>query len=571
MVSPDAPVSRPALRDGAAVVAAAFLLVGVVLVLTLTLADDEGLLTRLGAGLFAKAPLETLFAQKFRPIGSLLYAPLAGLPLTAFLAVHVSAAATAVLLIGRIASRVGASPVVAALVVAGSPAFLTAAITGQSNSDGVLALAVALYLWIVRARPLAAGVLLGALPWIRYEFGMISVVLAALALLRPQDRRLAAGACVVPALYLGAGALWHGSLIWWLDLPPTLAEPLPSAWVFDRISPTMAYASYLAWELAAVTPAFAVALLAPTQPRGPVERSLLIALAASAFAMLVVPFTGALNFEHTARYLLVLLPLLALAIGRVARGPLEPARVAPAVLLVPLALWLALSARSLLALAGAAALVLPTVIALPDAVRRRRVVVLGALAVVGLLRLPSPIPEVSPLAAALPSRGTLDAVDWLSANLAAGPTGAPPHIVTNDLQLRTTLARHRPDLAAQVRVIFHDDVLLELYMLLDRAGGQLDVVTDAMAESAYGRAAWPCELARDGMEEGTVLVLRPDDRLTLDITAEQGARIGHVALDLQSVDIVIAGPGADTVFHELTALSPARARVGCPPRSGPAP
>ncbi len=558
-------VSAPGRRwprlDGAAWVALAFVAVGVTLVSTLRFVDDEGMLTMAAATAALDQPLDVLLAQKFRPVGTLLNLPVAALGWQAFLVWHVLLAGLAVLLLGRVAARLGGSGPVAALVLATSPSFVTAALTGQSNTDGLFTLSLSLWLLVVHQRRYAAGLVLGATPWVRYELLPFALVMTAYGLLRRGDRRLFWGLATFPAAFLLAGAAFHGDPLWWLHHPPTLTTPTPGGRFFDHVRPDPGYLAELPVMLLQVTPAWLVPLLVRWRPLGPLERTFLATLALSFTAMVVIPFFAVLNFEHNPRYAMAFLPFVALAAARVAADP-PTRRVWPLILaLLAAAALVAALADSLEPRLAALTLLLPAAVAL---VARRAPArapwALSATAALGLAVLFAG-PAMNRLRHALPSPGLPHLARWLAEDPRAQAASV---IYTNDMRLTESLRPDHPDLAARVRLLFQFDVLHELNALLDPDNGQRDRVIAALRRTVYGHAVWPCELVAVTSFEGAVFVLRDDYRFEqlyapeyLAAIADEAARDGQVRLMTGRA----AGPGG---YASVPTLDAPWLRIGCP-------
>lgn len=146
---------------------------------------DEGLLTWHFAQVTLEAPAAALFWQKSRPLLAALYGPFAGLGKPVFTVIHVVIAALALPLLAGVARAIGQrSPNLPALLVASSALWLACGPAGVSNSDALTGLCLALYLWLARGRPLAAGLLLGALLFARSEVAVFAGGIGLYALLR---------------------------------------------------------------------------------------------------------------------------------------------------------------------------------------------------------------------------------------------------------------------------------------------------------------------------------------------------------------------------------------------------
>ena len=101
------------------VLAALYVLLGAVALSDDRFLHDEGLLTHTFALLVGRDPWPAIFLQKIRPPISVLYAPVAGAGVGAFLWTHLLVSALAVPLVAAVARRLGhAAPNVAAAIVA---------------------------------------------------------------------------------------------------------------------------------------------------------------------------------------------------------------------------------------------------------------------------------------------------------------------------------------------------------------------------------------------------------------------------------------------------------------------
>ncbi|MCB9702842.1 MAG: hypothetical protein H6711_13180 [Myxococcales bacterium] len=334
---------------------------------------DEGLLTWHFAQVTLEAPAAALFWQKSRPLLAALYGPFAGLGQPVFTVIHVVIAALALPLLAGVARAIGQrSPNLPALLVASSALWLACGPAGVSNSDALTGLCLALYLWLARGRPLAAGLLLGALLFARSEVAVFAGGIGLYALLRG-PRRLALAIPALPAIYALLGALYHHDLLWSLRFPPALPAPPPE-------TPRFGAAGYAAGlgdtldALVALSPALLLLLAARPRRMAVIERLAAALALAYLAAIRGLPAIGLFNFDSSPRYLLPALPFAALAIGPVIDGWREGgARERATTLALAIALALGLAADRLggspLPLAAAAGLA--AVVALARAGRPR--------------------------------------------------------------------------------------------------------------------------------------------------------------------------------------------------------
>lgn len=507
--------------DGAAVVALGFFAGAVLLWLIVPLSDDEGILALMGSTGALQHPTALLLAQKFRPAGTLLNLPAAALGWEAYVVWHIGLASTAALLLGRVAQRWGGSGVITALVVATSPAFITAAVSGQSNSDALVVMALGLYLLVVTERPLVAGLVFGALPWVRYEYLPFAILIAIYSLVSGgRHRRIFYGMTAFPTLLLLAGAAYHRDVLWWFTYPPTLLGPGPESRFFDGILAEADYLARLPGVLLQVTPVWALPLLAPWHRMQKLERLLLVALGASFALMVGVPFLSVLNFEHSPRYVMVVLPFIALAVGRVASVSFPLPRSwwvlsAVAILLTGAALLVHASTEGLL---RGATIAVPALVAAAAHLGGRRMLVIGTgvSAAMGLAVLTAG-PSMNRMADSLTGPNRPQLFEWLETD----PRGLQARaILTNDKNLHLYLRRRIPDLAPRVHLLHQFDSTHELYVLLNKDNGQHADVMAGIKRSMYGIALWPCEVAEVESFEDTLLVIDDDYRFLLTYPQE---------------------------------------------------
>ncbi|MCB9714775.1 MAG: hypothetical protein H6712_12990 [Myxococcales bacterium] len=480
---------------------------------------DEGLLTHLLASLVDRAPAATLLLQKSRPPLALLYAPVAGLGVGAFLWAHVLVSALAVPLVAATAARLGhARPELAAAVVALSPMHVAAGAAGLMNADAVVGLAVVALLW-ARQRWLAAGAVMGTLVWVRAELAVVALVLALWALWRRHPRMLL-GLAAFPILYGAAGAVYHGELLWMLRFPPALVEPMAGNpyWESHHAEASL---PTVAAGLLAITPA--LPLLATWRLRGApeVERVGLLAVGLLATALLVLPRWQVFNFDLSPRYLLPVLPFAALAVSRAFAG-LGPDDAAVSGLGRGLGLGLLAAIAiaierlggggwALVAVGGSAG-----VAALAGAGWPR----LAWLAVGGLVVL-GPLAYVD--GARLARRLSSPALDQAVTRLREHPEWKDRPIYTNEPLLDAYLERSGALPGRDVRYLVQADQLHELTTLANPDNGQREALLAALRIGFYGTPVLPDELTPQAVPPGAVLVLRQDQRLSMVMPPERWA------------------------------------------------
>lgn len=179
---------------------------------------DEGLYTFDVARFMNEEFAAFFFWPKGKPVLLLLYALPAELGLDAFLVAHCLVGAAAILLVNATARRLGiAHPNLAGWMLATSTIFAITVSNGVPNADGAAFLALFLFLYFSGNYRWAAPVA-GLLPFVRYELALVAFAFFAWDLWRRRDVRFAAGALVLPAAYLFAGAVYHREPAWVAEL-----------------------------------------------------------------------------------------------------------------------------------------------------------------------------------------------------------------------------------------------------------------------------------------------------------------------------------------------------------------
>ena len=296
-----------------------YVLLGLNAIFRARLVHDEGLATYFFARFLGDDVPAAFFFQKLKPVVSALYAPVARLGVVPFELVHLLVGASALVLVASTARALGIRrATVAAAVVGFSPLFLVAGPTGLSNGDGVVAVSLCLWLLVGSRRAWPAGLVLGALPWVRAELVLLVVVLLLHEALTRRRLGFFLACAAFPAAYLLLGALYHHDVLWALHYPPsapaTHANPL---WQGVRRQGELGNA---AASLALVTPALALAWLVRRARLHSVELAGGAFALASLVALNVLPRFEAFNFDYSPRYLLLALPVLALLAARATDG-----------------------------------------------------------------------------------------------------------------------------------------------------------------------------------------------------------------------------------------------------------
>lgn len=492
--------------------AAGFAALGIVAIVGDTHLHDEGLLAHAFARWVAIDPVHAFFLQKVRPPIAALYAPFALLGLRAYLVAHVVVAALGIVALASLARALGQSrPWLVALVLAGSPLYLGAAAAGVSNSDGVALAAIAGWLWLGARRPLAAGVVLGMLPWVRAELAplVLATIIVALA---QRERRLAIGVLVFPLLYGIAGAIVHGDPLWLLHWPPALPEPMPDN-PYWRTHDGVVGAPDLVGSALALSPAFVLAAVAPPARWRRLELAWALVAAFELGLLLAMPRWRAFNFDLSPRYLLVVLPAIALAIGRAVDAWDERD-----------ASWTRVGAEAVvlagfaaLAFAGTRAgehpdgLVAAAIVATAIACVRAGWSVPGRALVVGLL-------AIGPFAfadgARLARASEAPELDEIVARLHERADWRDKVVYTNAPLLPLVLARADAPRVAAVHYLVQADQIYELTRLSDPDNGQRDALLARLRDGFGSPALLPGDLKPQDAA-GALFVLVDDPRLSL--------------------------------------------------------
>lgn len=489
--------------------AVAYFLTGLVVVLDPRATHDEGLLMYGFARSLSDAFVPCLFLQKIKPALALIYAPVARLGLAPYLVLHLGIASAAIAWTHAVArSLEHKRPWLPALIVATSPLFTWSALTGVSNSDGVAATALFLYLLETRKNLFAAGLVLGFLPWIRYEQALFSALLAPWVLLRFRSSVFLAGLVAWPLLYLGGGAIYHRDLLWFVHFLPgisnlTAGNPVLAAEFASHGASTAVI------SLAIVSPALFFLLLLRVGRLRPVER-LLAFLIVGFFTTFVVTHMSPLDIGpafilgFSSRYAVMPIVAVGLLFGRVIEQ--HESDVAPrlrdtfvaSALLVMGWFFRAVFIVPLLASAASGAFIA----AMRQGARRIGLALTLAFLVFLPLHLRAEFVAQFPL-----TDGTLAPIAaWLDAH--------PPQsdVYTNHQLLVPYLVRTDHPLASRTKFLLAADHYFELVHLSNPRNGQTAAVLDAIPRSVFGSVVYPEELDPDRVRPGTLFVLIDDAR-----------------------------------------------------------
>ena len=484
-------------RQATAWITVAYLLIGLLLAWNQTTLNDEGLLTHYWASWVRQDFLDVLFFQKLKPVLSILYALPSALGTRGTLMAHVLVSATAIPMMAAVSQALGQRfPPLVALIVATSPLFFFGGSAGFSNNDGIVGIALVLYLLCCRRAPLAAGLVAGMLPWVRAELGSFGLVLGGLALLVPAERRLLPGLALFPTLYWIGGAAYHEDALWLIHFPPSAPT--------DRDNPIWATQliglRYLLEPAIAVTPVAALSVLVRWRRLLAIERALLVFATVTILTIHVFPMFRIGNFGAAPRYLLHLLPALALLIGRALDSWSDEPDISPARWwwLAAASLWIVTrqldTTAVLFLLAGHLALLL--------ALRRRAG--RAALAATILLLFAGPL---------LPLRTDSLRPSYLDAMLAwleGRPASGHQRVYTNAHLLAPFLERRLPDL--EVYDLATSEMAAELTVLSNPDNGQRERILSLCRRDLYGRTLLP-PIRPDDLSSGALLAFRKDPRL----------------------------------------------------------
>ena len=479
---------------------------------------DEGLLTHLFAAITARDFPAAFFLQKTRPPISALYAPFAAWGFTPFFIAHAVVGAVGIVALRGAAVALGHRlPNLVAAVLAASPLFYGGAVAGLSNTDAVAGCCVVAWLWAGRKHEVAAAVILGALVFVRAELAVLVVIVAAYAV-ATRKWRVLAGLPAFGVVYGLAGAAYHGDMLWQLHFPPALPDAMPGNPYWETHTGE-ASATDLVGTAVALTPAMPLLVLTQWSRLSTLERLGLAFVVAFTVALAVLPMWRVFNFDQSPRYLLPVVPFVALAVGRVVEAWLDgpPTRRAetPALAAVAgLALAGALDAPhpTGLAAVGVAALALA-------AARAGR----GASASPGLraaVAIPAALVVLGPLSfadgAKIDRHTTAPHLGEMVDRLRELPP-APRHVYTNEPLLSVYLARTQAVPWAEVHFIVQADQRFELERLANPDNGQRSALWAALRHGFYGT---PVEPDPGTVEPGSIFALRKDGRLDLALPPE---------------------------------------------------
>lgn len=485
-------------------------------------AHDEGLLMYSFARSLGEAFLPCLFFQKLKPALALLYLPVARAGFGPYLVAHVVVSAAAVALMPEIARALGhRRPWVPALVLALSPMYFWSGATGISNSDGIAGIVLFLYLLVVRRDLLWAGVLLGVLPWVRFEGAMFCAVMAPYVLYRYRSAAFAGGLCLWPLLYLGGGALYHRDALWFLHLSPGVGELMPGNQVWAEEFAHHGVGTAMT-ALAMTTPATALLLFVRPRRLAAIERALLVFAVGFLGLFLLthfwpLPIGPAFALGFSTRYAVLPAAAVALLAGRAVEAQGNEAGSSWRDTLV---LGVALALGALAERRGAGAMGLWAVAACGAVVAARRAGASGAatLALVALvIAAPLALRARMEREGFAPDPRLEQATAWIEQRRDVG--GRAP-IYTNAQMLPSFIARTGRLPGVPVRYMLAADQRFELTTLSNPDNGQREAVLAAVPRALMGEVVGPADLSPERTPEGALFVLIDDARTALIMPEE---------------------------------------------------
>lgn len=479
------------------ILVAAYIAIGSALVITDYALNDEGLLTYYWASWARQEFIPVFFFQRIRPVVAALYLPASAFGVHATLIVHVAVASLSIPLLAATARALGHRlPNLPALAVAMSPLYFYGGPAGFSNVDGVVGICLVLYLLTARW-PVIAGMVAGALPWVRPELIIFSAAIALYGLFSARDRRLLAGMPAFPLIYASTGALYHHDPLWVLHFPPSM--PLEPGYLMWQGQ--LEGARYILEPLLAVT-ALAPVIAAVRPLRLPAIELTLIGFSVAAVTLInVLPLFRLVNFGTSPRYSMLVLPALALLAGRVFESWWEGERPAFAALAAVLAFAVWLATRQPDATAVGVVVLAYVIVVAAVLLRSGTTAVAVAVALMA-------VEIVLPIRRDV-GRSTMAAyldpmAEWLSAH----PDQITGPVLTNSQLLAAFLQSRMPGL--DVRFVAWNDIVRDLMGLSNPANGQRDRIRHLCDTDLYGRMQFG-PIAPEDVPPNALLALRAED------------------------------------------------------------
>ncbi|RJO69513.1 MAG: hypothetical protein C4523_06195 [Myxococcales bacterium] len=497
---------------GPLVISSSFTLATLLGMFVIRLHDDEGMLAYQFAQVLFKEPLAAWFFQKLRPIGSLLMAPWAMTGFTVFLIGQKIWAGLGIYFLGLAVDRLGGKGWLASLIVASSPMYVVSSMAGHANIQGVAIAALAMALLAYRKFPWGAGLLVGLLPWVRYEYVFFSAVLAGYALFEWRRPGFFIACAAFPLFYLLTGMMYHEDFFWMAHYPPSLITPEPDSEAFVNISWSFNIFEDNIFRLSFLCPFWPLLAIRPLRGHGLLGKSMWLLLASCLAILIFFPLFKIFKFDYSLRYwLLILIPCAFLL-----AAPSKHARPLPWLG----AFLLAASGAIVGAMSGASdhfaftllivSAPLAYLLIVNFAAQRKRILraaLLGLLVVAGLcsnLEVLANIRKTTPA-----DSDHKSALAWLEEK--SGNDGLRD-IYTNSHMLQALLDDADSPLAPHVKYLAQYDVHYELYHLLNKANGQYKTFLGAFAPILNGHAVWACRLANYKSFANDVFIIFDDNR-----------------------------------------------------------
>lgn len=485
-----------------AVLTIAYVVTGLLFVRSDYTLHDEGLLTHYWASWARQDFVPVFFYQKVKPLLAAIYAPFTAAGIRATMAAHVIVASTAIPMIAATARSLGHQiPNLPAIVVAFSPIYLYGGSAGLSNVDGLVGVILVVYLLTAQRRPLLAGIVSGMLPWVRFELGIFSMVVAIFALAAKRDRLIMVGLPVFPLIYGFAGAVYHRDLLWLIHFPPSAPyDPTNPIWRSENIG-----LQYFLGPALALCPAAAVIFALRVARLQLVERMVLIFGVAATLTVQLFPIFKIGNFGAAPRYSVHVLPALALLLSRAVEPWWEGARERPSRLLVVFiaAAWMATRESDPTVAAG-----ILIAYGLLVAIARYRPGTPAVMVVVALAVAAPILPVRFEVGRAITAAYLDPMVEWLEAHPgeAAGP-------IYSNSQLLAPFLENRGWAAGSIYFMTGVDMWKE-GELLNQANGQFERIGRLARSDLYGRGVM-APFAPEDVPDGALFALRVDRRLPL--------------------------------------------------------
>jgi len=490
--------------------AVSFAILGAILAANPHTVHDEGLLMYGFARSLSENFAPCFFFQKIKPALALFYAPAASFGLGPYMIAHAFFAASTLYFTHAVAKSLQHNlPLVAAAAVLLSPLFVWSSVTGVSNSDGVALIALFLYLLEVRKNHFAAGVVLGLVPWVRYEQALFSAVFAPWVLWQTRSLSFLTGLVAWPVLYLGGGAVYHHDLFWFLHFLPGISSLDPGNPVLSSDFAGHDVRSALL-TLVMVSPAVFVLTLLRANRLKPIEK-LMAVFTVSFFVLFVVTHLSprdigpAFVLGLSSRYAIVPLVPLALLVSRTVEqheyelAPnLRDTLVAGAFLLA--GWFVRTTVRAPLFVAAALG---GFVAAMRSGLKKTGLFILGIF--VELIPFHSDSDEMwnrFPLR----DTGPESLAQWFDEQK------PPGDIYTNHQLLVPYLVRTDNRYASRTKFMLAADHQFELVSLTNPANGQRAAVLATLPKAVFGNVVYPEELMPDQVRPGTWFVLINDAR-----------------------------------------------------------